>query len=122
MPNEPKPSGFSYSIGDNNTISDSPNIQGDNNIIGERKTSNGSDLKAEIQEVLNLYDKNPVTRDEVVATVAIKEHIKKNPSLKQRLINALKAGGTEGLKQIFQHPGVSISIETIKGFLEGNSA
>ena len=39
-----------------------------------------------------------------------------NPTLKARLINALKQGGTEALKVFF--PFVSIPVETIRGFLE----
>ncbi|NMF64215.1 hypothetical protein DP113_07420 [Brasilonema octagenarum UFV-E1] len=79
-----------------------------------------SDLKAEIQELLNELAKNPITRKEAVAIEVIKEHINDNPSLKQRLLSALKAGGTEALKAIFNHPVVSVSVETVKGFLEAS--
>lgn len=77
-----------------------------------------SDLRAEIQQTLNQLAQSPITSKEAVATEAIKEQIKSSPNLKQRLLNALKEGGTEALKAVFNHPVVSISIETIKGFLE----
>ena len=40
------------------------------------------------------------------------------PTLKQRLISALKAGAVEALKAIFNHPIINIPIETIKGWIE----
>jgi hypothetical protein len=42
--------------------------------------------------------------------------------LRDRLWNTFKAGGVEALKQaldaVYKNPAVSISVETIKGFLE----
>jgi hypothetical protein len=118
------PNGESYQIGNISDVSDSQIIQG-KNTIGNITKSNSHDkpidLKAEIRKTLDELAKNPITQKEAVATEAIKEEIKANPTLKERLINALKGGGTEALKAIFDHPVVSISIETIKGFLEAKS-
>jgi hypothetical protein len=77
-----------------------------------------SELKAEIKQMLDQLAQSPTTRNEAVATKAIKQEIKNKPTLKQRLINALKGGGIEALKAIFDHPSISIPVETIKGFLE----
>ncbi|MFB2875841.1 hypothetical protein [Floridanema aerugineum] len=59
-------------------------------------------------------------RDVVVS--AIHQEIKRNPTIKARLWNALKAGGTEALKlaleAIFKNPFVSVPVETVKGFIE----
>ncbi|WP_190380806.1 hypothetical protein [Microcystis wesenbergii] len=46
----------------------------------------------------------------------VRQVIRNNPTLKARLINAIKQGGTEALKVFF--PVISIPIETIRGFLE----
>ncbi|BAY42731.1 hypothetical protein SAMD00079811_03090 [Scytonema sp. HK-05] len=111
----------SYQIGNISDVSDSPITQGENittNITKSNSNNTPIDLKAEIRKTLDELAKNPITQKEAVATEAIKEEIKANPTLKQRLLNALKEGGTEALKVIFEHPVVSISIETIKGFLE----
>jgi predicted transcriptional regulator len=125
MSNESEKQRPSYYIGDQSNVTNSPNIQGDRNSIGNITNSDSNntsiDLKAEIRKTLDELAKNPITRKEAVATEAIKEEIKANPILKERLLNALKAGGTEALKAIFNHPVVSISIETIKGFLEAKS-
>ena len=54
--------------------------------------------------------------------VNIEREINNNPTIKARLLNALKAGGTEALTQaleaVFKNPLVSIPVETIKGFIE----
>ena len=71
---------------------------------------------AEIQQLLNqLAASNP--NDEEFAEV-IRREIQKNPTLKARLVNALKSGGLEALKAIFNHPVFSIPAETVKGWLE----
>ncbi len=41
---------------------------------------------------------------EAILVGAIQTEINRNPTLKDRLINALKAGGIEMLKAIFNHP------------------
>lgn len=60
--------------------------------------------------------------DREVMVSAIHEEIKRNPTIKARLWSALKASGTEVLKvlldTIFKNPFVSISVETVKGFIE----
>jgi hypothetical protein len=79
-----------------------------------------AELKAEIQPFLEQLAQSPITQNESVATEAIKQEIKTKPTLKQRLLNALKVGSTETLKEIFNHPLVNISVETVKAFLEAN--
>ncbi|NEP37337.1 MAG: hypothetical protein F6K38_39880, partial [Moorea sp. SIO3B2] len=77
-----------------------------------------ADIKAEIKQLLNELAENPRTAKESVAIEIIKEEINDNPTLKHRLICASKALGFEGFKAIFNHPVISISVETVKGFLE----
>lgn len=79
-----------------------------------------SNIRIEIQQLLSELAEKSYTAKEVIATEIVKEEINENPSLKQRLKAALKAGGIEALTSIFQHPVVSISVETVKGFLEGS--
>lgn len=79
---------------------------------------NLAEAATQIQQLLNqLAQTNPTTNEVTVAN-AIQQEIKQNPTLKQRLRSALKAGGIEALKAIFNHPLVSIPIETIKGWVE----
>ena len=82
-------------------------------------SSDITQLKAEIQELLNELAENPRTAKKSVAVEIIRGEINDNPTFRQRLINAWKAGGLETLKAIFNHPAFSIPVETVKGFLEG---
>ncbi|MEI6441823.1 MAG: hypothetical protein WCO29_01505 [Nostocales cyanobacterium ELA583] len=75
-------------------------------------------------EVSNFLDQLALSypdRSEAIVVDAIQTEIRRNPSLKDRLINALKAGGIEAFKAIFNHPLVSVPVETIKGFLEAEA-
>jgi HEAT repeat protein len=70
----------------------------------------------EIEDLLKQLAKtNP---SEATIADTIQQEIKRNPTFKARLVNALKTGGIEALKTIFNNPFVSIPVETIKGFLE----
>lgn len=76
----------------------------------------------EIQELLDqlsqTYPPTTYAQKRAVVNQAIEQEIKHNPTFKARLRAALKAGGIEALKAIFNHPAVSIPIETIKGWIE----
>jgi internalin A len=85
------------------------------NYTPEQK-KNLAEAAAEIQQLLNQLAQTNPTTDTV--TQAIYQEIKRNPTLKARLISALKAGGMEALKAIFNHPLFSIPAETVKGWLE----
>ncbi len=78
-----------------------------------------SELKAEVQQLLYQLAHTPRTANQTFAE-AVKEEIKAKPTLRQRLLSALKAGGIEALKAIFDDPVVSIPVETVKGFLEAS--
>lgn len=107
---------FSGSIVDAETVT--ANQIGGNitNYTTEQK-QNLAEAAAEIQKLLYQFTQNKQTTDEKV-TKAIHDEIKNNPTLKTRLQSALKAGGLEALKAIFNHPLFNIPAETIKGFLE----
>ncbi|AFZ22856.1 putative NTPase (NACHT family) [Cylindrospermum stagnale PCC 7417] len=87
---------------------------------------NLAEAAKEIQQLLEQLAKtNPTiveSQNKDIVVTAIHQEIKRNPTIKARLVNALKSGGTEALKQaldaIFKNPLVSISVETIKGFIE----
>jgi HEAT repeat protein len=77
---------------------------------------NLAEATKEVQELLTQLAKtNP---SEATIAHTIQQEIKRNSTLKARLVNALKTGGIEALKAIFNNPFVSIPVETVKGFLE----
>lgn len=101
------------------------------NVIGknysEKKQSLANAAK-EIQDLLNqLAISYPTMTEAEKQTQAnivkrAQQEIKQNPTVRDRLWSAFKAGGIEALKQaldaIYKNPFVSISVETVKGFLE----
>jgi small GTP-binding protein len=89
-----------------------------NQTTPEQQQKNLADAAAEIQQLLNQLSKTNPTATPQEITNTIEQEIKSNPTLKDRLIAALKAGGLEALKTIFNHPAFTISAETIKGFIE----
>jgi len=44
--------------------------------------------------------------------------IEKNPTLKARIINALKEGGTTALEEAIDHPAVKPFVALLKGFMD----
>ena len=98
------------------------------NIIGTQynyppeQKQNLAEAAKEIQQLLDqLAQTNPIlteSNNPIVVAEAIQQEIKRNPTFKQRLRSALKAGGIEALKAIFNHPLINIPIETIKGWIE----
>ncbi|MBG1266745.1 pentapeptide repeat-containing protein [Nostoc sp. WHI] len=87
------------------------------NYYSAAEKQNLAESAAEIQQLLyQLSLTNPTTNEAV--TEVIYQEIRRNPTLKARLQSALKAGGLEALKAIFNHPLFSIPAETIKGWLE----
>jgi 2C-methyl-D-erythritol 2,4-cyclodiphosphate synthase len=94
------------------------------NISGQQQ--NIAEAAKEIQDLLaQLQQTNPtITEAQKQAAIVknVQQQIKQNPTLRDRLWSAFKSGGIEALKQaldaIYKNPLVSISVETVKGFLE----
>jgi HEAT repeat protein len=103
-------------------------VQGDQNATQHNYAAPQSltEAAAEIQKLLEqLAQCNPALgaeQDRTVALETLHQELKRNPTLKSRLLNAIKAGGTEALKMaletVFKNPLVAIPVETIKGWIE----
>jgi SAM-dependent MidA family methyltransferase len=99
-----------------NKNQDDARQQANQNIYQSQQNQNLDATKKEIQQLLNQLAQTNPTTDAV--TEVVHQKIKTDPTLKARLLAALKAGGLEALKAIFNHPSFSIPAETIKGYLE----
>ncbi|BAY41489.1 hypothetical protein NIES2111_58850 (plasmid) [Nostoc sp. NIES-2111] len=76
---------------------------------------------ADIQQLLNqLSQTYPTTTTSEKMTVVAKavDEIESNPTLKARVISALKAGGTEALKELIGNPLINILLASIDGWQE----
>ena len=87
------------------------NVEGDMIVNPAPKTP--AESAREIQDLLTQLQATIPTTSE---GELVRQVIRNNPTLKARLINAVKQGGTEALKVFF--PVISIPMETIRGFLE----
>jgi hypothetical protein len=75
----------------------------------------------EIKDLLSQLDKNydnsTPTGQAMISASAIAS-IEKNPTLKARIINALKEGSSTALEEAIDHPAVKPLLAMIKGFID----
>ncbi|MEH2450224.1 leucine-rich repeat protein [Nostoc sp.] len=71
----------------------------------------------DIKELLNQLSKE-YSSTAIVGVKAVEE-IERQPTLKARIVNALKEAGSEALEKAVDHPAVSIVIAATKGFIDG---
>ncbi len=89
--------------------------------INEAQQKNLADIAAEIQQLLKqLEETNPTLTETEKIILASKaaDEIRTNPTLKARVIGALKSGGKEAFKEAVNNPLVNIMIAIIEGWLE----
>lgn len=99
-----------------NKNQDDARQQANQHIYQSQQNHNSDGIREEIQQFLNQLARTNPTTDAV--TEVVHQKIKTDSNFKARLLAALKAGGLEALKAIFNHPAFSIPAETIKGYLE----
>ena len=90
--------------------------------INEAQSQNLAEAAAEIQALLEqLSETYPTTtsREKNIVIGEAVDRIENNPTLKARVINALKTGGTETFKEAIDHPLVNILMATIEGWQQG---
>ncbi len=106
-----------FGIGHNEgEIKDNAKVAG---VINESEPQNLADAATEIQQILEqLSTTYPTTtsREKNIVVGEAVDRIENNPQLKTRVINALKAGGTEAFKEAINHPLVNILVATIEGW------
>ncbi|AOY80249.1 pentapeptide repeat-containing protein [Moorena producens JHB] len=101
-----------------NVFNDNARQVNTNNFRSEQKQSL-AEAAAEIQQLLNqLSQTNPTTtnKDKMIVVGEVIDQIETNPTLKAKVINALKAGGVEAFKEAIDHPLVNILMATIDGW------
>ena len=88
-------------------------------VINEAEKQNLANAATEIQQLLEqLSETYPTTtsREKNIVVGEAVDQIESNPTLKAKVINALKAGGTEAFKEAVDHPLVNILVATIEGW------
>jgi uncharacterized protein YjbI with pentapeptide repeats len=111
---------FGGSLVDAETVN-THQIGGNITNYNQEQKQNLAQAAAEIQQLLQqLEQTNPTTTTSEKMTVVAKaiDEIEKNPTLKARVIGALKSGGKEALKEAVDHPLVNILMASIEGWQE----
>jgi hypothetical protein len=89
--------------------------------IAGNKIVNSQNLAQAAQEIKELLDQistdNPTKNPTLVAVTAI-EAIEKNPTLKDRILNAGKEAGFAAIDAAVDHPAVKIVTAAIKGAID----
>lgn len=75
------------------------------------------EIKALLNQLDQDYDRTTPTGQAMISAQAIAS-IDQNPTLKARIINALKEGGTAALEAAVDHPAVKPLVATMKGFMD----
>jgi len=75
------------------------------------------EIKALLNQLDKDYDSSTTTGQAMISAKAI-ESIEKNPTLKARVVNALKEGGTTALEELVDHPAVKPVVALLKGFMD----
>ncbi|WP_198954052.1 pentapeptide repeat-containing protein [Moorena bouillonii] len=103
-----------------NVFNDNARQVNTTNFTSEQKQSL-AEAAAEIQQLLNqLSQTNPTTtnKEKMIVVGEVIDQIETNPTLKAKVINALKAGGVEAFKEAIDHPLVNILMATVEGWTE----
>lgn len=93
------------------------NVSGDKNISNIYNSQNLAQAANDIKELIDQLSSDYSS----VALVGAKaiEEVERNPTLKSRIIKALKEGGTTAIEKLVEHPAASIVIAAVKGGMEG---
>jgi pantoate kinase len=70
-----------------------------------------------LQQLEQTYPTNTPLEKQLVVTEALKQ-IESNPTLKARVIGALKASGIEALKELVDNPLINILVAALEGWQE----
>jgi hypothetical protein len=80
-------------------------------------TEAAQEIKQLLEQLDQDYDRTTPTGQAMIGAKAV-EAIDKNPTLKARVVNALKEGGTTALESAIDHPAVKPVVAMLKGFMD----
>ncbi len=98
---------------------------GGDKIMGDKITHHHSqnlaqaaqEIKALLEQLDQHYDNTTPVGQAQISAKAV-ETIANNPTLKARVVNALKEGGTTAMEELVKHPAVKPLVATLKGFVD----
>ncbi|MBD2610180.1 hypothetical protein H6G94_02630 [Nostoc punctiforme FACHB-252] len=91
-------------------------IQNSSNRITDRDVA--EILADMLKQLAQRYPNISEVQKQTVFKMELQQKLRESPTLKQRFLGAVKAGGFELAKVLTNNPFVSVPIETVKGWLE----
>ncbi|MCC5668010.1 hypothetical protein LC653_30085 [Nostoc sp. CHAB 5784] len=82
---------------------------------------NLAEAAAEIQQLLNQLEQNYPTKTSAEKMAVVSkavEELEKNPTLKARVMGAMKAGGIEAIKELVDNPLINVLLAVLEGWQE----
>ncbi|NEQ04746.1 MAG: hypothetical protein F6K37_01690 [Moorea sp. SIO4E2] len=105
------------------TGDNSGTFTGNQNIYQSQKKQTLTEAAAEIQQLLEQLSQaypTTTTAEKMTVVMEVADRIENNPTLKSRVVGALKSGGTEAFKEAIDHPLVNILVATIEGWKDAD--
>jgi chemotaxis response regulator CheB len=118
----PEAQGSNIIFGQN--VKDNTFIGTQNNYTPEQKqdlAEAAKQIQALLDQLSQTYSPTTPTGKMQIATETLKQ-IEANPTLTQRVVSALSAGGTAALEQLLNHPAVSFVIAGLNDWHETGSS
>ena len=94
-------------------------IQGNYNAAGKPQSlaQAAADIQTLLKQLESSYPNNTPARDMVVATEVVK-HLESNPTMKQKVISAVKEGGLAAFEKAIDNPAGAFIVGAVKGWQE----
>ncbi|TYQ23664.1 GTP-binding protein [Pseudanabaena sp. UWO311] len=105
-----------FIMGDQNVAGDNIGIQ--NNNYSPNLAQAAKEIKELLDQLSEEYNPNTEKGQNLIKDEAVNA-IKKDSTLQQKIVNALKEGSVTTLEEAINHPVAKVVIATVKGFLEG---
>ena len=93
-------------------------VEGDMIINHKQSLAESASEIQQLLQILNQSYPTDITEDSQAEIEVAVKGINKNPQLKERLINALKAGSMETVKELMDNPYVNILMAAYEGWKE----
>ena len=98
-------------------------IQGNYYAAGQEKSlaETAAEIQALLEQLSNSYPADTTTGKMKLATEVI-DCIESNPTLMERILSALKAGGISALEQALNHPAASFVINALQDWQQSKAS
>jgi hypothetical protein len=87
------------------------------NASNQNLSAAAAEIKQLLDQLSQEYPSNTAAGQAIIGAKAI-EQIENNPTLKQRVVSALKEAGATALEEAIDHPAVKIVVAGAKGFID----